>query len=393
MINPKPFEFNIKTKTRFGVGEALRLGEYLKELRFKRVGILIDKGVKETEYLKKILENIKEDNFDKVQIWEYDLGSEPDYDSLDKVKLEFLDDNSQPLVDCFVGIGGGSVIDFAKGLATLVVNPGGSRSYRGFPENINPSLPTIALPSTAGTGSEVTFNAVFVDKQAKKKLGINTHHNFPVLAILDPNLILSCPEAVTVSSGIDILVHVIEGYGSQKADPLTKIFARGGFELAFNNLAKVLDNPQNIGIRANLQLAAYLGGLTLLGSGGGPTGALSYLLGANFNVAHGIAGGVFLPHIVQHNVERGYDYSELYNLLEGVDKSVGQDEKNKIFAEKIFELSQKLGIPQNLKEFGVDEKNIDILLGEVKSLEKAFEQNPVPFSVEEGKQLLNKLIE
>jgi len=386
------FEFNLKTKTKIGEREALNLVKHLKEMSFKKIGIVIDSAIFDLKYTKQIIKNVKKEKFQKVKIWKYNLKAEPDYDSLDKIKLLFLDNKNQPLVDCFVGIGGGSVIDFAKGLATLVVNSGKAINYRGFPTNINPSLPTIALPSTAGTGSEVTFNAVFINLGEKKKLGINTRYNFPVLAILDPLLTLSCPKAVTVSSGIDALVHVMEGYISLKTDPLTKMFTREGFKIIFNNLNKVLKQPKNIEIRINLQVGAWLGGVTLLGSGGGCIGALSYPLGVNFKVSHGIAGGVFLPYIVEYNVKKGYDYSELYDLIDGTDKTLSKKKKNEIFSEKLFKLTKSLGITQNLKSFGVNEKNIDILLKETENLEKAFDQNPIPFSVEEGKKLLLKLI-
>lgn len=387
------FEFNLKTKTKFGVGTAVNLGKYLKDLSFTRIGIAIDPGITSLKYTEEILENIQKEGFSTVQIWEYNLNAEPDYDSLDKIKLYFLDRNSKPVVDCFVGIGGGSVIDFAKGLATLVVNPGKAITYRGFPTDINPSLPTIAVPTTAGTGSEVTYNAVFIDRKDKKKLGINTMYNFPVLAILDPLLTLSCPKSVTVSSGVDALVHTLESYVARQSNPLTRTFAKEAFNLIFNNLYKVLDDPENIETRANLQLGAYLAGISLMNSGSGPAGALSYSLGVRFKVPHGLAGGVFLPHIAEHNVKNGYDYSELYDLIETADKSINSKEKNQFFSKKLFELCKNLGVPPNLRVFGVNENNIGVLLKETEHLDKAFAQNPIPFSVEDGKRLLMKMIE
>jgi len=390
-LESSQFEFNLRTKTRFGVGLATKLGEYLEELSFSRVGIIIDSGVQKTDYGRKVLENIEEREFDAVKVWIYDLGAEPDYDSLDMVKPIFIGENSIPLVDCFVGIGGGSVIDFAKGLATLVVNPGKAMEYRGFPKNLNPSLPTIAVPTTAGTGSEVTYNAVFINWHDKKKLGINTIYNFPVLAILDPKLTLSCPKSVTVSAGADALVHALESYTARQSNSLTRIFAREAFKMIFNNLSKVLGYPSNIEIRANLQLGAYLAGISLMNSGSGPAGALSYPLGVHFRVPHGYAGGVFLPHIIKFNVEKGYDYSELYDLIENVDKSKRKEEKNHLFSQKLFKLCDSLEIPSSLSSFGVSESNIDILLKETENLGKAFAQNPIPFSVENGKKLLMEM--
>lgn len=386
------FEFNVRTKTKIGPGESLNLVKYLKEMPFKRIGVIVDGKISELNYVQNILNNINFEFPGKSKVWKYDLGSEPDYDSLDRVSLIFKNKQGNSLVDCFVAIGGGSVIDFAKGLATLATNKGKAISFRGFPTNINPSLATIALSTTAGTGSEVTFNTVFIDKNEKRKLGINTKNNFPVLAILDPNLILSCPKNVSVSSGVDSIVHALEGYISKKSDVMTKIFARESFKLMFNNLPKFLKNPKDTEAGMNLQLGAYLGGLTLLGSGGGPTGALSYSLGVNFKVPHGLAGGVFLPYIVEYNAKKGYDFKELYDAIEGNSKVFNKKRKNDLFCKKIFQLWKKLGVPDNLKKFGVNSENIIILLKEAENYEKAFSQNPMPFSVEDGKKLLLKLV-
>ena len=119
----------------------------------------------------------------------------------------FLDRSGMPVTDCFIGIGGGKRYRFCKGLSTIVVNPGKAVQYKGFPVKINLSLPTIAIPTTAVTGSEVTFNAVFTDNDQKKKLGINTRNNYPALAILDPLFTVNSPMSVTVSSGTDALAH------------------------------------------------------------------------------------------------------------------------------------------------------------------------------------------
>jgi len=386
------FGFNLRTKTRFGANISPNLGKYLKEFSFKKIGIVVDPAIVDLPIFKKILKKIEDEHFNTVKIWKYDIGEEPDYDSLDEIKVKFLDNKKESLVDCFVGIGGGSVIDFAKGLATLATNAGPARKYKGFPSDLNLPLPTIAVPTTAGTGSEVTYNAVFIDKKENKKLGINSMHNFPVLAVLDPALTLSCPKSVTVSSGMDALVHTLESYAATQSNSFTKIFAREAFKLIFNNLSKVLDAPQDVNIRGNLLFGSYLAGVSLVNSGSGPTGALSYPLGTYFKVPHGIAGAVFLSHVIKHNIARGYDYSELYDLVENADMSANTTMKNNLFSEKLFELCTSLGVPSTLNMFGVNKENIHILLKETEGLEKAFAQNPVSYSVDDGKELLKQLI-
>jgi len=386
------FEFNLRTKTRFGANTSLNLGKYLKEFSFKKIGIIVDPAIVDLSIFKKILKKIDDEHFDTVKIWKYNLGEEPDYDSLDRIKVRFLDKNKEPLVDCFVGIGGGSVIDFAKGLATLATNSGPARNYRGFPSDLNPPLPTIAVPTTAGTASEVTYYAVFIDKKIKKKLGINTMKNFPVLSILDPLLTVSCPKSVTVSTGMDAVVHTLEGYSNVHSNFFTKMFARNAFKLLFNNLSIVLNKPQDVDIRANILFGSYLAGISFMNSGAGPAHVLGYPLNSHFNVPHGISGAVFLPHVIKHNVEKGYNYGELYDLIDNVDPSANRKMKNTLFSEKIFELCEKLDVSSSLRVFGVNEKNVEILLKKTEGLDNVFAQNPVPFSVKDGKRLILKMM-
>ena len=386
------FDFNLKTNAKFGPGKALQLAQYLKELSLFKPGIIIDGGIAWLDYSKKILSTLESDSELTIKIWVYDLRHEPDYDSLDRIKMMFLDASGKPVIDCFVGIGGGSVIDFAKGLSTVVVNPGIAVQYKGFPVNIQPSLPTIAIPTTAGTGSEVTYNAVFTDNEQKKKLGINTRNNFPALALLDPILTVNSPLSVTVSSGMDALVHTLESYSAVQSNPLSRIFAREAFAMIFNNLFLVKDNPGDCEVRAKIQYGAYLAGISLINSGSGPSGALSYPLGVHFKVPHGMAGAVFIPHIIRHNVQLGYDYSELYDLIDGVDHSISHESKNEKFAEKMFLLCKKFEVPEKLSGFGVNASTVDLLLAEIDTLDRAFAQNPVTFTTEDGKRLIRSMI-
>jgi alcohol dehydrogenase len=385
------FDFNLKTNAKFGAEKALHLPKYLKELSLTRPGVIIDSGIAVHEYVKKVIAALEKDPDLIVTVWVYDLRHEPDYDALDRIKTIFLDVTGKPVTDCFVGIGGGSVIDFAKGLATVVVNPGKAVQYKGFPTGITQSLPTIAIPTTAGTGSEVTYNAVFTDNAMKKKLGINTRNNYPVLAILDPLFTVNSPMPVSVSSGMDALVHTLESYMAVQANPLSRIFAREAFSRVFNNLKLIRDKPGDIWIRANVQYGAYLAGISLINSGSGVAGALSYPLGVHFKVPHGIAGAVFIPHVIWHNVKAGYDFSELYDLIDGADHTLTDKEKNKLFSDQIFAICEELDVPDNLGGFGMNTGNVDLFLNEIDSLERAFAQNPVPFTIEDGKRLVRSM--
>ena len=393
-LDESSFEFHLKTHLVFGTGSALSLADRLEEMRYRRIGVVVDPAVESSAYGKRILEGFHGKSFDDIRTWVYDVRGEPDYDSLDRVSPLFRGSGGTRGMDCFVGIGGGSVIDFAKGLATLATNPGKAIRYRGFPKELLPSLPVIAIPTTAGTGSEVTYNAVFIDREEKRKLGINTFHNFPALAILDPHLIVSAPPSVLVSSGIDSLVHAVESFATRGSNPLTRIFAREAISCTFPALSGVLAEPGNRAILSNLQMGAYLAGISLMNSGSGPAGALSYPLGVRFRVPHGLAGGVFLPGVVAHNVARGFDYSSLCDAICAEPAAPRErQERSKKFSILLEQLSQKLGIPKDLGAFGVNKGNAGPLLRDVGSLGAAFAQNPVEFTVEDGKRMVLSMIE
>jgi len=361
-------EFEVKTRVICGEGEAKRLHEYLKDNKYKSIGIVVDKNVEETSYWKEVYKSLSD--LPVTTKFIYDFG-EPTYQQLNEHRIKFKNN------DIIIGVGGGSVIDFAKGLSFLAKNKNTAISYRGFPLNIRHPVPTIAIPTTAGTGSEVTYNAVFVDENTKQKLGINTKLNFPKLAILDPKFLEHCPESVIISSALDALTHAFESYVCTKANRITKPLSEQAINLltwhlqSFNNFPNTLEE---------LQIAAYLAGLALMNSGSGPAGAMSYILGPKFNVPHGLAGGVFLQHIIKHNEKNKVG---IYDELE--------------FLSPLSEIVENICDIWNvdctsLRQFGVNKTNVDILLKGVETLQPAFNQNSVKFTINDAKNIIKGMI-
>jgi alcohol dehydrogenase class IV len=384
----KEFSFVLKTNMKFGPGISKNLGNLLSDQGYKRIGLIIDAGVYENDIIKEVIENIKNTS-DALKIFKNTV-SEPDYDFLESCKNEFLTEE----FDCIVGIGGGSTMDTAKGVAVLLKNPGKAISYRGFGKIKEKGLPIIAIPTTAGTGSEVTPYAVFIDKAENKKLGINTEYNTPTLAILDPMLTLSCPKSVTVGSGMDALVHTIESFVARDSTPMSKMFSLKAFSLIFNSLYHITDDLNNIELRSKLLLGSYLAGAALMNSGAGPAGAMSYPLGVIYKVPHGPAGAVFLSKVVNVNIQKGCElYAPLYDLIGNSDKNLTIKEKNVQFGKMMNDLNLKLGIPSSLRVFGVSEADIDMLTNETfKGLSAAIGQNPIPFSEADIRAIFNSMI-
>ena len=288
-----------------------------------------------------------------------------------------------------IGIGGGSALDMAKAMAVLVNNPKPAIEYRGFDKMTEPVLPIIAIPTTAGTGSEVTPNASFVDSKEKKKLGINGESVRPKYALLDPELTLSCPIKPSVSSGIDSLVHATEAYVAHKTNPLARLFAKEGIALVSQYLPKVVAEPENIEYRSKVMTGAFFSGVALMHSGTGPAAALSYPLGVHYPVPHGFAGGIFLPLVIRHNIQQGvYDYADL------VDKSRFHDSKAgaELYLKEMEELWVKVEMPKDIKRYGFKEQDLPKFIKETMDLKGALDQNPVPFYEKEIEFVLRQVM-
>lgn len=389
-MNREKIGFLLNSNMKFGIDEFEKLPAYLKEMNFSNIAVIIDQAIMESGYIKNVFSECNK-AFKKFEVLIYELKGEPTYDYLDECaeKMRKYKD-----LDVIVGIGGGSVIDMAKGIAALMTNKGSGIEYRGFPKGINKPLPIVAIPTTAGTGSETTYNAVFTDLKAQKKLGINTTINFPALSILDPQLIATCPKDVIASSGMDAVTHALESFVSKKATLISRMFSIEAARLLFPNLEKVLDYPEDLAVKGNLQLGAYLAGIALINSSSGPAGALSYLLGTRYKVPHGSAGAIFLPHIHKFNFDKGYyDYSILCDAI-NPDEQNRKDKKEKAgyIIDKIFFLNKKLGIKERLSSYGVRREDLERFEQEVvTTLKVAFEFNPVEITKYDIKRILTEL--
>ena len=375
------FDFNLKTNVLFGTGERKNLNKILSKEDYKSACIIIDHSLVALPLFSKFINSLQ----CNTNLIECDI-SEPTYSKLEE-KREYLCDKR---IDIFIGIGGGSTLDMAKGLSVLYSNLDPAITYRGFDKFKAPIQPIIAVPTTAGTGSEITPNASFIDAIEKKKMGINGEAIRPKYAIIDPELTLSCPKDPTISAGVDSMVHATEAFVAKKSNPIAKMFAEEGFKLVFENLPLLVNDLKNIGLREKVMYGAFLSAVALMHSGTGPAAAMSYPLGVNFGVPHGIGGGIFLPHVIQYNIDAGFfDYEKLYQC--GINNKPIEKNAN-VFIEKVWDVWLNLNVPQNLGEFGMDNDNIDSFISETMDLKLALDQNPIPFYEIAIKNTLEKLL-
>ena len=384
----EPIRFVMRTEILTGSGiVSEKLSETLIANNWKRVGCIVDKTLLESNKYAELVTQTLQAKIGDTVVFPNEMP-EPSYDYLNEVD-NLLKSHD---FDCIIGIGGGSTIDLAKGLAVLKTNEGEAIQFRGFGKVTVPPLSVIGIPTTAGSGSEVTPYAVFIDTDENWKFGINTEHNYPRISFLDSDFLKSCPERIFASAGMDALTHSLESFAAKNATDMSIMFSLKAFTMLFRNLNRIADGDRDQETLMGLLLGADMAGIALMNSGAGPAGALSYPLGVYFDVPHGLAGSVFLPGVITHNVEQGYsDYWMLYDQV-FPNQSLSHEEKSHKFADSISTLSCRLGIPGNLNGFGVEtEQDRSLIVENSMQLKAAFEQNPVPFGQEEIARLIKSL--
>jgi alcohol dehydrogenase class IV len=375
------FDFSLNTKVKFGKGVRKFIVDANQAEKWDHIGIVYDHNLIHNQDIAALLDSIEKSATLVVKA-ECTI-SEPTYESLDQVRSQFSD----PSLQVIIGIGGGSALDMAKAMAVLVNNRKPAISYRGFDQMTEPVLPIIAVPTTAGTGSEVTPNASFIDSNEKKKLGINGESVRPKYAFLDPELTLSCPESPTISAGVDSMVHAVEAFAAKKTNPMARFFAVEGFNRVFSALPNLVEDMNNIALREEVMFGAFLSGIALMHSGTGPAAAMSYPLSVHFHVPHGIGGGLFLPHVIAHNIKAGYsDYTGLYNP-----NRLASQPALEFFLNALQNVWAKLSISHNLNGFNITKKDIPLIVKETMQLKGALDQNPTQFYEKEIENLLNTM--
>ena len=378
---------NIEIKTKI-ISESYDIIKIIHEFDYKFIGIVCDASLhKNSEHVRRIIEDLQ-DKF-KIYLKLYDNPFEPSYQYLDRLMEEIIEKNLDKTLDVWIGVGGGSSMDTAKGLALLCKNDGPSIKYKGFPKDLNKPIPVIAIPSTTGSGSEVAFNASFIDEDTKTKMGINDVNNYPVVSILDPEIVCSAPRSVLASSGCDALVHALESFVSKSSNQVTRVFSKKAIHFILQNMPILLDGKGDLTNWSNMQWAAVFAMWGLSNTSSGPTGALSYYLGTHYKVPHGIAGGVFIGKVSSLNHERGFhDYADLYGWDPSHNQDLSRERKSDLVIIAIESLLEKAEIPKSLAKCGVAEKEKKEFYDFSQQVKAAFDFNPVAFSTDDINKLL-----
>jgi len=287
--------------------------------------------------------------------------------------------------DLLIGLGGGSSMDCAKGINFVYTNGGQMRDYWGVGKAREPMLPMIAVPTTAGTGSEAQSFALISDAQTHVKMACGDKKAACRIALLDPQLTVTQPPQVTALTGIDAVAHALETYVTRPRNPVSLLFSREAWKLLEANFPRVLDDPNDLEARGAMQLGAFFAGLAIENSMLGAAHALANPLTQHYNVVHGQAVALMLPHVIRFNgVEVGRLYAELLPSANGAARS--PDAASSELADRVSQLVAKAGLALRLRDLGVAADRLRVLaVDAAKQWTGGF--NPRPVGEEELYQL------
>jgi alcohol dehydrogenase len=350
------FVFNIPTVSLLGVGAAKQAGAEAKKAGGKKALLVTDKGLVKLGMAGDIQANLEEAG---LQVVLFD-GAEPNpTDKNVEAGLKVYQDNG---CDLIVSLGGGSSHDCAKAVGVVATNGGSIRDYEGVGKITKPTPPKIAINTTAGTGSEMTFFCVVTNTDTHVKMAIGGSQITPTVAINDPLLMVGLPPALTAATGMDALTHAVEAYVSILATPATDACGLQAIELIAKWLRKAVANGQDIEARERMAFAEYLAGMAFNNAFIGHVHAMAHQLGGFYNLPHGVCNAVLLPVVEQYNLiacpERFRDIAVA--LGEDVTGLSVMDAGQKAI-EAMRRLAADVGIPAGLAELGVKESDIPTL--------------------------------
>jgi len=348
------FDSTPRTRIVFGAGVIERLGELGRELGGRKALVVTDAGIAAAGHLDHALRAL---DAAKLEYAVFDqVRMNPTTRDVDECVLAARSAG----IDLLIGLGGGSSIDTARGCNFLLTNGGRMQDYWGVGKATQPMLPLIAVPTTAGTGSECQSFALIADEVTHLKMACGDPKAAARVALLDPLLTLSQPRRVTACTGIDALVHAVETAVTRKRNELSSLYSRESFRLGIHSLPRVLAVPDDLEARSRMQLAAAYAGLAIENSMLGAAHSAANPLTAHFDVVHGHAVGMMLPHVVRFNAEDPACRAIYRDLATGAGLLSESDEQDAIgvLTSRLTDLLQLAGLPVTLGDAGVTESAI-----------------------------------
>ena len=342
----------------FGPGARKELPEVLTRMGVKKALVTSDKGLIQVGTTKMVTDVLDEMGFP------YDIYSEIKPNPTVTNVKQGVDAFKASGADCIIAIGGGSSMDTAKGIGIVANNPefGDIISLEGCAPTKNKSVPIIALPTTAGTGAEVTINYVIIDEERQAKMVCVDPNDIPAVAIVDPELMYSLPKGLTAATGMDALTHAIEGYITKGAWIMSDMYELQAIKMIAENLPIAVEEPTNPVGREGMALAQYIAAQAFSNVGLGLVHGMAHPMGSLHDIPHGVANALLLPTIMEFNMPTRIEKYGVIAQHMGVDTAgMTPEEAAQAAVDAVRALSVRVGIPQHLSEIGITEADIPAL--------------------------------
>ena len=344
-----PFDFQPRTRIVFGIDKIEELGRLALDLDARRVLVVSDAGVNEAGHTQRGLDALQDAGLDTALF--QDFRENPTTEDVERG----ADLARQWAPDLLVGLGGGSSLDCAKGINFLYTNGGRMEDYWGVGKAALPMLPMIAVPTTAGTGSEAQSFALISDAQTHVKMACGDKKAACRIAVLDPRLTVTQPRRVTALTGIDALAHALETQVTKPRNLISQTFSREAWRLLAANYARVLETPEDLEARSGMQLGACLAGMAIENSMLGAAHALANPLTAAYGIVHGEAVALMLPHVIRFNgATVAASYEELLQATAGIEDGPAAADGVEGLAKFIEQRREQAGLKGRLAECGVE---------------------------------------
>ena len=342
----------------FGAGARKELPEVLNRMGLKKALVCTDKGLLKVGTAQKVTEVLDAVGFP------YEIYSEikpnPTVTNVKQGIIAF----AEAKADCIIAIGGGSAMDTAKGIGIVTNNPEFSDivSLEGVAPTKKKSVPIIALPTTAGTGAEVTINYVIIDEERQAKMVCVDPNDIPAVAIVDPELMYSLPKSLTAATGMDALTHAIEGYITKGAWVMSDMYELQAIKMIAEHLPLAVEEPTNPVGREGMALAQYIAAQAFSNVGLGLVHGMAHPMGSLHDIPHGVANALLLPTIMEFNMPKCIEKFGVIAKTMGVNTTgMTQEEAAQAAVDAVKALSIRVGIPQTLTELGIKAEDIPAL--------------------------------
>lgn len=381
------FLFKCPTKIVFGINGALELDSLLTPMGFKKVFVVTDKVIVSTPSFLALVEKLKSDGFECTVF--SDTVADPPIEVCDAA-AEILKNSKSDVV---IAVGGGSTIDTAKAMCMLVTNEGSVREYLfgGTKTVTNRPLPLMCVPTTAGSGSEVTASSVITDNQNDIKLSVTHEYLMPSYAIVDPVMQKGMPPMITASTGMDALTHAIEAYTSLNANIISDAYAEKAIRLIGENIRTATFNPENLDARSNMAIASVLGAAAFVNGGLGAVHGIAQAMGGIAHVPHGIANAMLLPTVMEVNLPGNIEKFAYIAQLLGCEPQVySKREQAMLAVEAVETMRSDLRIPERLRDVKVSEEMFPTIVKGTMEY-RLLPLNPVKIREEDVYKILNKI--